>query len=202
MHINIHFAVGVIFASILNYFFNFTVLEFVLIVFFSFICDFDVVFNKYTKDHNHRLLITHSIIPSIVIIIIGYILNLPALILGGFSYSIHIFIDTLDWGTNFFYFQKKQVGFRLLISKEEIENLPKYLAKYRVPASFFDEKYYSNKICLVVEVIIFILMVFFIVIFALKYIFMILLYFLGLYFHLQRHFTLKKIEKNHKALNF
>ncbi|MFX0002018.1 MAG: hypothetical protein ACFE9C_01125 [Candidatus Hodarchaeota archaeon] len=198
MHINFHFAVGLIFASILNIFFNFTLLEFILIVLFSFICDFDVFFNKYAKDHNHRLLITHSIIPSIVIIIIGYIFFLPPLILSGFSYSIHIFIDTLDWGTNFFYFQKKQVGFKFLISKEEFENLSQYLAEYKLPASFFDEKYYSNKICLGIEFIIFVLMVIFIVIFALEYFLMIFLYFIWLFFHLYRHFTLKKIEKNHR----
>ena len=112
MHINSHFAVGVIFASILNYFFKFTLLEFSLIVLFSFFCDFDVLFIKFAKDHNHRLLITHSIIPSIILIIIGYILMWPVLIICGFSYSIHIIIDTIDWGTNFFYFQKKQIGFK------------------------------------------------------------------------------------------
>jgi len=200
MHINVHMAIGVIITSFLHYFFNFTLLEFVIIILFSFICDFDIFFSKYAKDHNHRLLITHSIIPSILTIIIGYILNWPALIIGGFSYSIHIIIDTLDWGTNFFYFQKKQIGFKLLISKEEIENLPKYLTKYKNPASFFDEKYYTNKICLAIEIIIFIIMVVFNLLFALQYIYMILLYFLGLYWHLHRHFTLKKIEKQWKKI--
>jgi hypothetical protein len=137
-------------------------LEFILIVSFSFICDFDIFLSKYAKD------------------------------------LIHIFIDTLDWGTNVLYFQKKQVGFKFLISKEELENLPKYLAKYKVPASYFDEKYYNNKICLGVEIILFILMMVFIILFALQYIFMILLYFLFLYFHLHRHFALKRIEKDDK----
>jgi hypothetical protein len=195
MHINVHIAVGVIITSFLHYFFNFSLLEFVLIVFFSFICDFDIFFSKYVKDHNHRLLITHSIIPSILIIIIGYIVSWPALIISGFSYFIHIFIDTLDWGTNFIYFQKKQVGLKLLISKEEINNLSEYLAEYKVPASFFDEKYYKNKVCIGVEIIVFVIMMIFVIIFALEYIFMILLYFIFLYFHLQRHFRLKRIEK-------
>jgi hypothetical protein len=195
MHINVHIAVGVIITSFLHYFFNFSLLEFVLIVFFSFFCDFDIFFSKYAKDHNHRLLITHSIIPSILIIIIGYIFSWPALIIGGFSYFIHIFIDTLDWGTNFIYFQKKQVGLKLLISKEEVNNLSKYLAEYKVPASFFDEKYYKNKVCIGVEIIVFVIMMIFVIIFAFEYMFMILLYFIFLYFHLQRHFRLKRIEK-------
>ncbi|TKJ24263.1 MAG: hypothetical protein CEE43_00845 [Promethearchaeota archaeon Loki_b32] len=202
MHINSHFAVGVIIASILNYFFKFTLLEFSLIVLFSFFCDFDVLFIKFAKDHNHRLLITHSIIPSIIVIIIGYILMWPVLIICGFSYSIHIIIDTIDWGTNFFYFQKKQIGFKFLISKDEFENLPKYLAEYKVPEYFFDEKYYNNKISIAIETLLFILMLISIWIFALNYVFLILLYFLGLYFHLHRHFTLKRIENNNKKSSF
>ena len=198
MHINVHIAIGVISTSFLRFFCNFTLLEFVFIVSFSFICDFDIFFSKYAKDNNHRLLITHSIFPSIVIIILGVILNWLVLILSGFSYLIHIFIDTLDWGTNVWYFQKKQVGFKLMISKEELENLTKYLSQYKIPASFFDEKYYSNKICLSVEIMVFILMIVFLILFALQYIFMILLYFLFLYFHLHRHFTLKRIEQNDK----
>ena len=198
MHINVHIAIGVISTSFLHFFCNFTLLEFVFIVSFSFICDFDIFFSKYAKDNNHRLLITHSIFPSIVIIILGVILNWLVLILSGFSYLIHIFIDTLDWGTNVWYFQKKQVGFKLMISKEELENLTKYLSQYKIPASFFDEKYYSNKICLSVEIMVFILMIVFLILFALQYIIVILLYFLFLYFHLHRHFALKRIEKNDK----
>jgi hypothetical protein len=196
MHINSHFAVGVIIASILNYFFNFSFLDYSLIVLFSFLCDFDILLSKYAKDHNHRLLITHSIIPSILIIILGFIFMWPALAVSGISYSIHIIIDAIDWGTNFFYFQKKQVGLKFLISKEEIENLPDYLAQFKSPASFFDQKYYNSKICLGIEIIIFILMVVFLFWFALPYSFILPFYFFGLYFHLQRHYTLKKIENN------
>jgi hypothetical protein len=94
------------------------------------------------------MLISHSIIPSLFIIVIGVITNWPALYFSGIAYSTHIIIDTFDWGTNFFYFQKKQVGLKLLISKEEFNDLPKYLTKYKKPESFFDEKYYSSKICL------------------------------------------------------
>lgn len=200
MHINSHFAVGVIIASILNYFFKFTLLEFSMIVLFSFFCDFDVLFIKFAKDHNHRLLITHSIIPSIIVIIIGYILMWPVLIICGFTYSIHIIIDTIDWGTNFFYFQKKQIGFKFLISKDEFKNLPKYIAEYKVPEYFFSKKYYNSKVYLAIETLLFILMLISIWIFALHYVFLIVLYFIGLYFHLHRHYTLKRIENNNKKI--
>ena len=194
MHINSHFATGLIFASILNYFYSFSLFEFVFIVFFSFICDLDVFFAKYARDHNHRMLISHSIIPGFLMLLLGIIINWPVLAFSGAIYSIHVIIDTFDWGTNVFYFQKKQIGLKLLISKEEFENLPKYLSKFKKAESFFDSKYYSSKVSLGIEAILFILMCIFIILFAFQFIFIITLYFLGLFFHLTRHFKLKRIE--------
>jgi hypothetical protein len=194
MHINTHFAVGVIIASFLNYYLEFNLMEFILIIIFSFICDFDVFFANFAKDNNHRMLITHSIIPSGIIIFNGIIFNWSTLIISGFTYLIHIVIDTIDWGTNFFYFNHKQMGLKLLITKEESDNLSHYLSKYKIPASFFDNKYYNNKACLVSEILLFIFMWIFILIFAFHFVLVALLYFLGLYFHLSRHFYLKKSE--------
>jgi len=194
MHINSHFAIGVIFTSILNYFYNFSLIEFVFIVFFSFLCDLDVFFAKYAINHNHRMLISHSIIPGFLILVFGIIIICPAIIFSGVAYSMHIIIDTFDWGTNFFYFQKKQIGLKLLITKEEFENLPEYLSKFKKAESFFDEKYYRSRINLGIEAIIFMLMMVFIIIFAFEFVLISLFYFVGLYFHLSRHFMLKKFE--------
>jgi len=163
-------------------------------VIFSFICDFDVFFSKYAKDHNHRMLITHSVIPSLIIILLGFIFNWLALIFSGILYLIHILIDTFDWGTNLLFLNKKPVGIKMLISEEELANLPKYLANYKHDESFFDEKYYTNKACLAIEIIIFVIMMVNIIIFALEYIYIVIFYFIGLYFHLTRHFHLKKLE--------
>ena len=194
MHINSHFAAGLIFASILNYFYSFSLFEFAFIVFFSFICDLDVFFAKYAIDHNHRMLISHSIIPGFLMLLLGIIINWPVLAFSGATYSLHVIIDTFDWGTNFFYFQKKQIGLKLLISKEEFENLPKYLSEFKKAESFFDTKYYSSRVSLGIEAILFILMCVFTILFAFQFIFIITLYFLGLFFHLTRHFKLKRIE--------
>lgn len=171
-------------------------MEFFLIVLFAFVCDFDIFLSKYALDNNHRMLITHSIIPGIIITILGLIFNWTVLIISGLSYSIHIIIDTFDWGTNFFYFQKKQVGLKLLITKDEFNNISKYLSQFKRPESFFDKKYYGNIACVIIEVLIFILMILFITLFALKYFLIITIYFIFLVFHLQRHFILKKIESN------
>ncbi|TFG23548.1 MAG: hypothetical protein EU529_07120 [Promethearchaeota archaeon] len=167
-----------------------------MIVLASVISDFDVFFSKYAKDHNHRNLITHSIIPSIIIFVFGIIFYWPALIISGFSYFIHIFVDLFDWGTNVLYFPKKTFGPRFFISKEEEEKLPQYLDQYKSPASFFDFKYYKSKISVTIEILLFILMMILILLLAFEYILITLLYFLGLYFHLSRHFHLKKIESS------
>ena len=131
-----------------------------------------------------------------IITIFGLIFNWNLLIISGLSYSLHIIIDTFDWGTNFFYFQKKQVGFKLLITKDEFNNISKYLSKFKRSESFFDKKYFGNTVCIIIEVFTFILMILFISLFALKYFLIIIVYFIFLGFHLQRHFTLKKIESN------
>ena len=154
-----HFGIGIIIASISKYLFDLNFLEFSLIVLLAFVSDFDIFLSKYAVDNNHRMLITHSIIPGIVITILGLIFNWTVLIISGLSYSIHIIIDTFDWGTNFFYFQKKQVGLKLLITKEEFSNISKYLSQFKRPESFFDRKYYGNIAFVTTEVLIFILMI-------------------------------------------
>jgi hypothetical protein len=162
----------------------------------AFICDFDVFFSKYAIDNNHRLLITHSIIPGVIIIILGFLFNSISVVIGGFSYSIHIIIDTFDWGTNFFYFQKKQIGLKLLISKEEFNNISKYLRQYKRKQSFFDVKYYRCKVCFIIETLVFALMILFITLFARAFFLVVIIYFIFLGFHLYIHFSLKKIESN------
>ena len=127
--------------------------------------------------------------------IVGVIILWPVLIVAGFAYFTHIFCDLFDWGNNLFYFNHKIFGPRFLITKEEIANLPEYLAKYKNPRSFFDFKYYSNKVCLGVEIALFVFMLITIVIFAFEYVFIFLLYFFGLYLHLSRHYQLKKLEE-------
>jgi hypothetical protein len=187
----------VIIASVFHHFFSFNIFEFILIVFCAFLSDLDVFFAKYAKDHNHRNLISHSIIPSIIIIIIGIIFSYPAIIISGLSYFTHITVDMFDWGTNFFYFPQKTFGPRFLIRKEEHE-LAKYLAEYKNPSSYFDFKYYKSKISITIEILLFIFMMVSIVILAFEFILITPLYFLGLYFHLSRHFHLKKIESKKK----
>ena len=142
------------------------------------------------------MLITHSILPGIIVTVLGVLFNWIVLILSGLSYSLHVIIDTFDWGTNFFYFPKKQVGLKLLITKDEFANISAHLSQHKRPGSFFDKKYYGNTMVILMEVLIFISMIFFISIFALNYFLIIIIYFIFLGFHLQRHFNLKRIESS------
>jgi hypothetical protein len=141
------------------------------------------------------MLITHSIIPGILLCILGIFIFYPVLLIGGLSYILHISIDTCDWGTNFLGFHKELWGPKLLINKEEEMNLDFYLSQYNNSSSFFDFKYYNSKVCLFLEGLLFALMLFFIVIFAFEYLFLTLIYFPFLFFHLWKHYSLKKQEE-------
>ena len=196
IHINVHFGIGVIIASIFHHIFYFSFLEFTIIVIFSFIMDFDIFFSKYARDHNHRMLITHSIIPSIILLIVGLIFLSPFLLVCALAYFIHALIDTFDWGTNFLGFHKKPWGAKLLITKEELENLDKHLSNFKVKKSFFDFKYYSNKVILFIEISVAFFMLLFIILFALEYIIITLLYIPFLLFHLLGFLHLKRIESH------
>jgi len=169
--------------------------EFGLIVLFSFISDFDVFLSNFQKDNNHRMLITHSIIPGIILCIVGIFVLYPILLIGGISYILHVSIDTFDWGTNFLGFHQELWGPKLLITKDEQLNLESYLSQYNNPSSFFDFKYYNNKVCLFIEGFLFTLMLFFLIIFSLEYILLTFGYFPLLLFHLCKHYALKRQEE-------
>jgi len=194
VHINSHFAVGMIIGSLFNSIFNFTLIEFTAIVFSAFIMDFDVLFSKFAKDNNHRMLITHSIIPSIVIILIGIVILSPVIFLCGFGYLIHIIIDTLDWGTNFLGIHKKPYGPKFLITKAELDNIEQILSTYKIKKSFFDIRYYSKKGILIVEGLLAVTMIISITLFALEFILLIIVYVLFLAFHISGYLHFKKIE--------
>lgn len=158
--------------------------------------DFDVFFSKFAKDRNHRMLITHSIIPGLFILVVGLIFMHPVMLICAIVYFIHIVVDNFDWGTNFFGFHKKPFGFKFLITEEELKNLNKILANYKITKSFFDFKYYSNKFVLACELILFVLMVIFLGLFAFEYILSIIGYVAFLLFHLLGYFKLRKIEQS------
>lgn len=198
-HINFHCATGLIIASIFHSIFNFTLIEFTAIVFSAFVMDFDIFLSKFAKDNNHRMLITHSIIPSIGLLILGLIMLSPVIFICGLAYLIHIFIDTLDWGTNFLGIHKKPFGPKFLITKEELENIDEILSKYKIKKSFFDLRYYKSRGILFTEGIFFVVMMFSVILFAIEFILLIILYTLFLAFHISGYLHFKKIEAAYQS---
>ncbi|MGV9200564.1 MAG: hypothetical protein ACOC4M_17285, partial [Promethearchaeia archaeon] len=194
--INTHYAIGVVIASITHYFCGLTLFQFLFIVLCSFIMDFDIFFSKYAQDNNHRMLISHSIIPSLILIVLGIFFFLPTLLIGGITYFIHIVIDSCDWGTNFCGFHEKPFGPKFLISREELDNLSEILKGFKVDKSFFDFKYYKNRLILGIEIIVFIVMVCMLFLFAIEFGYFVIFYFPLLLFHIFGHISLKKIEAN------
>lgn len=193
MHINVHYAIGVIIASISHFFLKINLFEFFMIIFCSFIIDFDVFFSKYAKDHNHRNLITHSIWPGSVLLIFGIIFLNLLLMLCGITLLIHVFSDTFDWGTNLFY-TGKTIGLKLLITSEEMKNMDEILSKYKVAHSFFVFRYYNNKFCIILEILVFILMILLNIFLASEFWYFFIIYFFFLSMHMYEYKKLKKIE--------
>lgn len=193
MHINVHYAIGIIIASISHFFLNLTLLEYSFIVFSAFIIDIDIIFSKFDKENNHRNLITHSIWPGVAVLIIGSLLFNQTLTICGISLILHAFIDTFDWGTNLFY-TGKTIGPKFLISREEFENIDEVLSEYKVKHSFFVFRYYESKAIIITEIIFFALMVITGFLLATVYWYLMLLFFFFLGFHFYEYKKLKAIE--------
>ena len=202
MHINVHLAFGVIVASITNYFMPLNIFTFSFIVLCGFISDFDIIFKKYAKDHNHRMLITHSIYISLIIIIIGIIIGIIFdeiwVLMGGIAYFCHILIDLIDWGTNF-WFNSKMFGLRILLSPEERIDLSHVIEDKKYRQFFFVQRYYSSKLMIFLEIVIGISM--FIALFALaiNYWYFILGYIFFFAFHFSEYIGLKNRKMGKKT---
>ncbi len=191
MHINVHFGMGIIIASLTNYFIRLNIFTFSFIVLCGFISDFDIIFKKHAKDHNHRMLITHSIYISLIIILIGIFLNEIWVVMGGIAYFWHIVVDLIDWGTNFFY-NKKMFGLRLLLSPEERIDLS-HIINDKTPNRqfFFVQRYYSSKLMIFLEIIIGISMFIALFVFAINYWYFLFGYIFFFIFHLSEYIGLK-----------
>ncbi len=198
MHINVHFGIGLIFASVTHYFIQLNFFTFSFIVLCGFISDFDIIFKKYAKDHNHRMLITHSIYISLIIIIIGLILNEIWVLMGGIAYFCHILIDLIDWGTNFFY-NKKMFGLRILLSPEERVDLSHIINDKENRQFFFVQRYYSSKLMIFLEIIIGISMFIALFVFAINYWYFLFGYIFFFAFHFSEYIGLKNRKVGKKT---
>ncbi|MHA1727404.1 MAG: metal-dependent hydrolase [Promethearchaeota archaeon] len=153
MHTNVHYALGVIIASITSYFIPLNLIEYGFILVCSFGVDFDILFSRFEKKDggNHRNFITHTIYPGAVIFIVGVFIaifnNYWTVLICGIAYLSHIFLDCVDWGVKLF-FTSKYYGWYLLITQDE-KNLgidyKKIINKNMAEdKNFFIKRYYNS----------------------------------------------------------
>ncbi len=168
MHANLHYAMGIIIASLYPFFFSMRLdlIQYMFIVFCAFGVDFDILFRKFAEDNNHRNLPTHTIYPALIIIILGFILSpiigpvtgYYVVVAGGFAYLSHIILDLVDWGLYLFGF-KKMFGLYILLTQDEKNivggNVLLFIkAEFKKNKFFFIERYYSNPIIIGLEIVI------------------------------------------------
>lgn len=203
MHMNVHFAVGIIIASITTYFIPTTnIFEYLFIVLCSIGPDFDFILAKFTKEKNHRNFFTHTIYPSLIILVIGIIISnifgFNYIWIGGLAYISHIGLDCLDWGVKIFY-TKNTFGLFLLITQDE-KNLHSDLEKFitsegKEDAFFFIDRYYRNILVLTIDIFLSILGFALMFLFSPQFWYVFFGYFLCLEFHLYQKRKAKK-ERN------
>lgn len=197
MHANVHFALGVIIASIANFFVPLHLIEYSLIVICSFGVDFDFLFSRFeTKDKgNHRNFFTHTIYPGLIIFIAGIIVysvfNYHIIWICGISYISHILFDCVDWGVRFF-FTEKYYGLYILITQDEKNlnrNYGKLLRRLKEEDEFFFiKRYYQNNFIIFLDVALSLLGLGILFLFTPDYWFI----YVGFFLLLEYHLKLKK----------
>ena len=170
MHVNFHYSVGII-ISTLAYSINkaftgmeYSLIDFSLIIFCSFGADLDIVVDiimgKMGKESGHRFYISHSIVPGIVLLIVGILVglsdNFHIYWICGISYLSHIMFDCMD-GEVSLLFTEKRFGLSLLFTKEEkglFLGIEKVFDREKERNPYFmDLRYFSNKILLSMEIL-------------------------------------------------
>ena len=152
MHINSHYAVGLLFGILSHHYYGFDILIILIIIGAAFVQDVDIIFSASAPEKNHRMLITHSIWPATMVLIIAFVLNISWLIIAGFALLSHTLIDMLDWGTNIFY-TGKIYGARFLLPEEDRQHLKDLVEKDELSHSFFTQRYYHSIVFRLIELV-------------------------------------------------
>lgn len=190
MHLSFHYAIGVIFASIYSLIFPTEGWQFGLITIFSVIPDFDIIYLMFTKEKNHRMFFTHSVYFSLIFLVLGVILMKWWLIFCGIGALVHVFIDLMDWGTNFL-FTKRLFGPRLLLAKDEWDKVPELMAKEFDPKWFFVLRYFKSIFFQTFEIIAGVSVIILFIFIVPEYWYFIFGYILTLGYHLFEYFELR-----------
>jgi len=152
MHTTVHYASGLILASICHALLEFNFWVFACVVASPLIPDIDIVFSKFAKDHNHRLLFTHSLYPPFIILLIGFITQNSWILICGVGYLLHLSFDLIDWGTNIF-FTGKLYGLKKLLNPQERKTYNLQEFKIGKDPWFFFDRYYTSAITILFEIV-------------------------------------------------
>src|SRR6056297_130849 len=86
MHANLHYATGIILASITHALEPLTFWTYGVIVFGAFCPGFGIFFLKFAGDNNHCFFFTHSLIFPVLILIVGGVFDIFWLLMTGVAY--------------------------------------------------------------------------------------------------------------------
>ena len=199
MHLSLHYGAGVILATIFYIIFpEENGWQFGLIVLFSVIPDFDILYLLKSKEKNHRMFFPHSIYFSGIILLLALITSQWWLFFCGFGALFHVGIDMLDWGTNL-WFTKRIIGPRFLLKREEWDIVPELMQKEWSPKWFFVKRYFSSIPFQAIEILTGIGMILCFVFLIPTYWYYVFGYVITLGYHLFEFFELQYRSKHQKS---
>ena len=147
MHINVHCAIGII-LSMIFWDFLINIFQVILIISVSILIDFDFIFSKHAKDHNHRRLPTHGFIPYLILLPFGFLMI--EILWVSIAGMFHVLIDMIDWGIYPLTpkVKDKILGGFLYVPETDENSEP-------LKKCYFVNTYYGSKIIIALEVIFF-----------------------------------------------
>ncbi len=163
MHVNVHLAIGAMIAFVLVPLVPVHVpfLWAVGIILAGCVNDADFIFSRFEKNKNHRMFFTHSAFPGMFVVMAGLVISFVAmpgsilgwfLILSGCNLTMHVLVDSIDWGVNFL-FKKQVVGKRLLLQGRTPDEYYAYSTRFPSPRGLYFKQYYTNSIMRFIEII-------------------------------------------------
>ncbi len=199
MHLTFHYSVGIILASIFQIIFpEEKGWQFGLIVFFSVISDFDIIYLIKSKEKNHRMFFPHSIYFSGIILLLAILTLQWWMLFCGIGALFHVCVDMMDWGTNLL-FTKRLIGPRFLLKKEEWDIVPELMRKEYDPKWFFVKRYFNSIPFQLIEILTGLGMILCFVFVIPQYWYFGFGYLLTLGYHLFEFFELRYRSRNRKS---
>jgi len=165
------------------------IFQIIIIISVSILIDFDFIFSKFAKDHNHRRLPTHGFIPYLILLPFGLIMIEFLWI--GIAGIFHVLVDMIDWGIYPITPRLKDKILGGFLFVPEIDENSEPLKK-----CYFVNTYYESKIIIALEIVYFSASFILILWRSLFYLILFIPYAIFLAMHLTTYFKFCKKKKN------